>query len=175
VISDPLFSNGSLLRFHHSGFQPSCHNKYWTTYYLIKCTPCVASLIYISIWSLIFSWKPSTTVLVQIKVKSYYKRMFINQLHRKFWKTAWRFLRYGSRKTRRRVLNWPFLTSTRVDPLLLKYTIDTSHFVLMKLTEIEVSRNNVNSRVPASLHCEFNSPISVFAIQCFSLWRRTIV
>jgi hypothetical protein len=26
VISEPLLSNGRLLRLHHSGFQPSCHN-----------------------------------------------------------------------------------------------------------------------------------------------------
>jgi hypothetical protein len=28
VISDSLVSNGRLLRYHHSGFQPSCHNIY---------------------------------------------------------------------------------------------------------------------------------------------------
>lgn len=60
-----------------------------------------------------------------------------------------------------------FLTSTKLDPLLLKYCIDTSHFVLMKLTEIEVSRNNVNLRLPASLHLEFNSLTSVFPISFF--------
>jgi hypothetical protein len=26
VISEPLLSNGRLLRLHHSGFQPSCHS-----------------------------------------------------------------------------------------------------------------------------------------------------
>jgi hypothetical protein len=27
VISQPLISNGRLLRLYHSGFQPSCHNN----------------------------------------------------------------------------------------------------------------------------------------------------
>jgi hypothetical protein len=41
VISNPLLTNGRLLRLHHSGFQPSCHNI------VPPITHCVASLIHI--------------------------------------------------------------------------------------------------------------------------------